>query len=419
MRKNILFFFNRLFEQLWFKPLIFCIISIAGALIAHLADDTFLVDIVPDITRSSLEELLTTISASMLVIAIFAVGSMISAFAAASGTATPRSFKLIVADDVSQNALSVYIGSFIFSIVAIVAFKNEYYGKAGNFTLFVLTLAIFALVIITFLRWVERISKLGQLGHTIKKVEEAAAKSISNIVNNPFMGGVPVKNGIDKGEAVFTEQVGYVQFINIDNLQTIASDLDCVITLNCLPGTFTFPGKPLVFMRFKSNKKEEVDYDKINKAFIIGESRVFDHDPRFGFIALSEIGSRALSPGINDPGTAISIITSYVRLFSLWCEALKNENTKKIKYDRVEVPEINIHDLFEDAFRPISRDGAGTIEVMIRMQKALTSIAYMGTNEVKKAALYHSLQAYERAETGLEYKKDLELLKEICMFTKI
>lgn len=108
----------------------------------------------------------------MLVIAIFAVGSMISAYSAATGTATPRSFKLIVADDVSQNALSVYIGSFIFSIVASVALRNEYYGQAGTFTLFILTLFVFAVVILTFLRWVERISKLGRLGHTIKKLKK-------------------------------------------------------------------------------------------------------------------------------------------------------------------------------------------------------------------------------------------------------
>jgi uncharacterized membrane protein len=70
----------------------------------------------------------------MLVISIFAVGSMISAFSAASNTATPRSFQLTIADDVSKNALSVFIGSFIY-IVALVALKNGYYGRAGHFVL--------------------------------------------------------------------------------------------------------------------------------------------------------------------------------------------------------------------------------------------------------------------------------------------
>lgn len=91
--------------------MVFCLLSVGAALVAHIADDSFLVDIAPAIEKDSLQNLLTTISASMLVIAIFAVGSMLSAFSAASGTATPRSFELVVADAVSQNALSVYIGS--------------------------------------------------------------------------------------------------------------------------------------------------------------------------------------------------------------------------------------------------------------------------------------------------------------------
>ena len=177
MNQNIIFYYNRLSEKLWFKPLIFCILSIIGALVAELADGTFLTDIAPDIKDESLDDLLNTLSSTMLVIAIFAVGSMISAFAAASSTATPRSFKLVVADDVSQNALSIYIGAFIFSIVDSVAFKNGYYGKAGHFVLFLLTLAVFFIVIFTFIRWVERISKLGRLGNTIQKIEDVTTKT--------------------------------------------------------------------------------------------------------------------------------------------------------------------------------------------------------------------------------------------------
>jgi uncharacterized membrane protein len=52
---------------------------------------------------------------------------------------------------------------------------------------------------------------------------------------------------------------------------------------------------------------------------------------RFGLITLSEIASRALSPAVNDPGTAIQIISSHVRLFSLWAETGdgKKEEEKK------------------------------------------------------------------------------------------
>lgn len=118
MGEQLQFFLNRLKERLWIKPLLFCVFSIASALLAHLADnvhiDINLERLIPDITRDSIEDLLKITAASMLVIATFSVSSMVSAYASAGNTATPRAFSLIIADDVSQNALSTFIGVFIF-----------------------------------------------------------------------------------------------------------------------------------------------------------------------------------------------------------------------------------------------------------------------------------------------------------------
>ncbi len=418
MKENLNFFLKRLSQKLWFKPLIFCLLSISGALIAHLADDTFLADIVPEIEKSSLEDLLSTISGIMLVIAIFAVGSMLSAFSAASGSATPRSFELIVSDDVSQNALSVYIGSFIFSIVAEIALKNGFYGKAGYFILFLLTILVFIMVILTFLRWVERISKLGRLGHTIKKIEDATTEVLQKRIDEPLMGGIPLQNRMDKGTPVFGDQIGYIQYINIARLQELAETYGVLFSLNSLQGSFTTPDKPLLYVVSPQINYSAIEEEKLLGAFVIDDNRSFHDDPRFGFIALSEIASRALSPGINDPGTAIAIIGTYVRLFVLWLEKDKKGYPEKIKYNKVEVPENTLSDMFDDAFRPIARDGANNIEVMLRLQKALTTIAYVGSNEIKDLALSHSRQSYKRAELVIEHKNDLEVLYEECFFVK-
>lgn len=412
MRENIIFYYNKFSDKLWYKPVIFCTFSILGALFATLADGTFLTDIVPDIKHESLDDLLKTLSNSMLGIAIFAVGSMVSAFAAASSSATPRSFKLVVADDVSQNALSIYIGAFIFSIVASVAFKNGYYGKAGHFVLFILTLAVFFLVIITFIRWVDRISKLGRLGNTIQKIEDVTTKTFERSINVRLMGGSPVIERENKGVAVYSTEIGYIQHLNMDRIQEVAIQLKGIITLNCMPGTFVTPNRIIAYVVSAHEEIPIDDKERLSKAFIIDKSRSYYADPRFGIIALNEIASRALSPGINDPGTAISIINSYVRLFHLWFKKTEQGASPEVRYDRIEVPEIKASDIFDDAFRPIARDGANNIEVMIRMQKALTSIYAIVPDNVKEVVTNSSKDAYERAEIALEYSTDLELLKE-------
>jgi uncharacterized membrane protein len=72
----------------------------------------------------------------------------------------------------------------------------------------------------------------------------------------------------------------------------------------------------------------EADYNELRKAFVIGNMRYFHEDPRFGLITLSEIASRVLS-AVNDPGTAIQIISSHVRLFSLWAETGDGKKEEK------------------------------------------------------------------------------------------
>jgi uncharacterized membrane protein len=416
MKKKLFVYFHKIREQLWFRPLLFCLASVGAALFAHQADGTVLDTIVPSIKTESIKGLLDTISSSMLVISIFAVASMLSAFASASNTATPRSFKIVVTDDLSQNALSVFIGSFIFSIVATVALDNGFYGKSGTFILFLFTLSLLVLFILTFLRWVNGISRLGRLEHTISQVESVAAKSLATHLKKPFLNALPITNPLSDGQSVLSNYVGYVQHIDMAALQAFAKEKDLKIQLNCLPGDFIH--KNFAITAFAATKNFDLDEitKHINDAIHVGATRWYEEDPRFGFIALSEIASKALSTGINDPGTAIQIIGSHERLFFLWNESAENDQTNEILYDCLTVPEISMADFFNDAFRPLSRDGADNIEVMLRLQKLFKSIETINHKDIKKLAFQYSMEAYHRAEQAMEFKPDLDVLKKECLF---
>lgn len=123
-RDHLRFLYNRLKDKLWVKPLWMCFCSICAVFIAKLADHYNAGLFVPPISLDSIVALLEIMSSSMLVIATFSVGSMIAAYTSASTSATPRAFSVVVSDDVSKNALSRFIGSFIFSIVALTAIKK-------------------------------------------------------------------------------------------------------------------------------------------------------------------------------------------------------------------------------------------------------------------------------------------------------
>jgi len=416
MAGRIRFFLNRVRERLWVRPLMSCILSLAGAFLAKMVDNTKIGQILPEINPESIETLLAIIAASMLVISTFAVASMLSAYVAASTTATPRSFSLVVSDDVSQNALSTFTGAFIFSIVALVALKNGYYEKAGHFALFALTIMVFALVILMFLRWVDRIARLGRLSTTIDKVEKATATAMQRRRYVPTLGGAPVGMLQDSDQAIYGISIGYVQRVDINALQTYAEETGIRIIVTALPGTFSAPGRALAYLTSDSVDLSEVDSSQIAKAFQIGNDRTFDDDPRFGLIALSEIASRALSPAVNDSGTAIAIIGRFVRLFALWAEPIEEDDKQSIEYDRVEIPEISLWDMFDDAFTAIARDGAGSVEVAVRLQKAFDSLASIGVTSLCDVAIHHARLAFARAENALVTPEDLEVLRKAAKF---
>ncbi len=388
-------------------------VSVAAAFVAAIMDTASWPIALPAIDQGTIETLLEIMASSMLVIATFSVSSMVAAYASAATTGTPRSFPLIVSDDVSQNALSTFIGAFIFSIVALVALKNGYYDQTGAFVLFAMTLTVFAWVVLTFVRWVDVIARLGRLGNTIDKVERAAAGALAQRRRNPTLGGLAVDDAADVGEPVYGDKIGYVQQVNVESLQARAQECEGRITVAALPGTFAAPGRPLAYMcRSPEAGDPDLDRSRIANAFLIGDERVYDEDPRFGLIALSEIAARALSPAVNDPGTAISIIGTFVRLFARWAEPREEKNEPK--YDRVHVPELSVADMFDDAFTSIARDGAGTIEVMVRLQKGFAALAHMNDANLSAAARHHSSLALERARHTLRLDEDIETVQSVA-----
>ena len=408
MTGRLLFHILQLRERLWVRPILYCVCAILIVFLARVAD-LLQHDIrVPLVTADTIEKLLTIISSTMLAVATFAVGSMVAAYGSVSTSATPRAFALVVADDVSQASLSSFIGAFIFSIVAIIAVKTGLYQPTGQFVLFCITLLIFAWVVATFVRWVDNIARLGRVGNTIERVEAAATEMFASRSAAPFMGGCRADPDAPlEGKAIIGSEIGYLRYVDVALLQEIAEANDLRIELNVLAGSFMGPGRVLCRTDDRSGKISDTLSREIARAFVLGKNRTFREDPRFALVVLSEIAARALSPAVNDPGTAISIIGSLVRLFSQWSQGLQDEN-RSVEFDRVLVPELRLPDMFNDAFTAIARDGADKVEVGIRLQTAFRALAEHGNAAVQIEAQRHARIAFERSRNALTIADDLD-----------
>lgn len=417
MVDRLKFLVNRLQEKLWIKPLLMCVLSVFGVLLAKWFESTPIAGSVPIITVESVEVLLVTLSGSMLVVATFAVGSMVASLASAANNATPRTFPLIISDDISQNAIAIFIGAFIFGIVSIIFLKNEFFEEPGLFAILVLTALTFAVVILTFVRWIDSIARLGRLGSVIDKVVAVTGSSLEKRRLAPTLGAMPARPDTPPGRDIVSSSTGYVQRIDVKALQQCAKDAGVRIAVRALPGAFLTADRELARIIPDGGDPHAIDPDAIDKAFVIGDRRTFDEDPRFGLVVLSEIAARALSPAVNDPGTAIDVTGALVRLFSAWAKPLREDERKPCPYDRIEIPQLTALDMFDDAFTGIARDGAATVEVAARLQKALRTLASIDDHAIKNAAIQHSRLALARAAGALTLPQDLETIRALADFS--
>ena len=303
-------------RKLWLRVSVIALIGVAAA-----AAGIVFAPYVPDawtikIGAQAIDNILNVLASSMLVVTVFSLSTMVAAYGAATNDVTPRATRLLMEDNTSQNVLGTFIGSFLFSVVGIIALSTGLYGSQGRAILLVVTIGLIVLIAVTILRWIDFLARFGRLGETIQRVEEATWKAMKTRLTRPHLGGRPMDGGAPATAwPVFAEAIGYVQHVDIAALEDWVKMADRAVFVMAPPGIFADPARPVAMV---SGPKGDAVHNAVAEAFTVGAERTFDQDPRFGLCVLAEIASRALSPAVNDPGTAIDVIGRAVRLLAHW-----------------------------------------------------------------------------------------------------
>lgn len=398
-------------RKLWLRVSVMALLGVATA-IAGIAFAPY----VPDswtltIGAQAIDGILNVLASSMLAVTVFSVSTMVAAYGAATNNVTPRATKLLMEDNTSQNVLGTFIGSFLFSLVGIIALSTGLYGSQGRAILLIVTVGLIALIAVTILRWIDYLARFGRLGETIQRVEEATWKAMKMRLKHPCLGGRPLDHDMPAGVwPVFASSIGYVQHVDVGAIEQSARAANIDVFIRALPGVFASPAQPVAMI---TGRRDERVSRAVAEAFAIGVERTFDQDPRFGLCVLAEIASRALSPAVNDAGTAIDVIGRGVRLLARWGSHDRERVGLDTTSPHVWVPALTVGDMFDDLFSPIARDGAAIAEVQIRLQKALLALVVAGPDSYGIAARRHSSIALRRAEVGLSLEDERRAIREL------
>ena len=400
-------------KLLWVKATYFALLAIITAIASIYLGEFVPFDIFQKIGADTVDTILNILASSMLAVTTFSLTTVVSAYAAATSSVTPRATKLLMEDSTAQNALSTFIGSFIFSLIAIIFLNSGMYDQKGRVVLFVVTLGVIAIILVTLIRWIEHLSRLGRVGETSELVEEVTRKALLARAREPYLGANPLADReLDIPEnavPVRSDQTGNIQYIDMEKLDYLSKDKGLNIYVVALPGDFVSATLALVYAdKPVSNETRR----ELHGAFVIGHERNFEQDPRFGLCVLAEIAARALSAAVNDYGTGIDIINRGVRLLTVYAQA---DRHAEVKYERIWVPPLTVSNLFSDIFAPILRDEGGITVIDIRLLKAFAALYGLDNEQFKVEARKYSRLCYEHAVRTVVLDEDKEALKTLVI----
>jgi uncharacterized membrane protein len=190
--------------------------------------------------------------------------------------------------------------------------------------------------------------------------------------------------GAPTGRAVAATGGGYVQAMDADTLADWARENRVRITLRVRPGDYVPSGFPIAFLSAQVAGAEAAILDAVT----LGRRPAALQDPEFSIRQLVEIAVRALSPGINDPFTAGSVVD---HLGDALCRIaprhLQTGVVLRAGHPVLVHPVTDYDGLCDAMFHMIRQNAAGSVHVLGRMLDVLARVAEVETRTDRTAEL--------------------------------
>ncbi|MBW6479946.1 MAG: DUF2254 domain-containing protein [Bacteroidales bacterium] len=425
--KKLYYLWDDLNASFWFIPILILFFTIGLAIGFIYLDSQIqysaegILKYVLPASVESARSLLGIIAGAMIGVAgtVFSITLVVLTLASSQlGSRLVRNFMY---DKLNQVVLGTYVASFVYCLLILSSLKenDNFYFVPAFSVLFALASAIAGIILL--IVFIHHVSMSIQSDKVISDISDTMSKSIIKLFPEDIghEEDIPAPD-IDslKQKYNFRDEIkctknGYLQSVDGEGLLGIAEQNDCIIILHHRPGDFLVQN--MVVCEILCNKECEKDvHEKIHNYFIIGKVRTPLQDAEFSIHQMVEVASRALSPGVNDPYTAIACIDN---LTSVMCYLTGVQFSSPFRYDsennlRLIADNHTFAGMLNAAFNQIRQYAEGSPSVMIRLLEAMISInSFARTGNHRKEIAQHAEMLLKAAERSFKESRDLEDMK--------
>jgi uncharacterized membrane protein len=319
--------------------------------------------------------LLSSLLGSLITMATLVVSITMVVLTLAAGQLGPRIIRIFMADRRTQAVLGLFIATIIY-VLLILRLLDTDLSRADvpHFAVTAGTVLVL-LCVFTLLFYLHHLARSIIADNVIERVGQELDRSIIHYLPGPASSkgsaaapaGVPAVSSLPRS--------GYVQAVDYQALACRAAERDCCIALDFRPGTHLLANRQHARI-WPAEAFDEELRDAIAAAVVIGHERTSVQDVELGFRQMVEVALRALSPGINDPFTAIAAVDRITASLAL---LMRHGEPQGIWRDdagivRLTAPSSTFAGVADVAFNQIRQASSDHPAVMIRMLEALATL---------------------------------------------
>lgn len=382
---------------------------------------------------SGSRDMLSTIAGSVITVTGVTFSITIAALALASGQYTPRVLRTFMADRANQVVLGTFVGVYSYCLVVLRTVRG---GDEGSFIPSIAVLAGFLLALVSvgvLIFFIHHIASALQASTILDRVRHTTERAIDDLF--PDTLGEPVD---EDGEAAHAAQMradmvwtgiparrtGYIQNVDAEGLLSFSRDHEVIVRMEHAVGEFVTAGMPIVSIAQSSDSASRPALlttgvparvaEAANGLYTINAHRTVEQDAAFGFLQISDIALKALSPGINDTTTAVSCVEHLGALLA--CIA-QRRIAPRTRGEDSELRVIALGPTFDGllalALDDIRRNAKGNVTVLGRLFDAIETTSRFTRNPGRRRALAAQVNLLaEAVERTVEAPSDKASLSE-------
>jgi uncharacterized membrane protein len=254
--------------------------------------------------------ILTTIIGGLFSLVVFSFSMVMLLLNQASSSYSPRLLPGLISNKRHQLILGVFIGTIVFALTTLanVLPETRSYKVPGIAIFFCLLATLLCLSL--FIYFLHSISQSIQISNILKRLYK---KTEHQLRITPKHSNTCSWEGLNQDwKVIKAQESGYLHSVDKSSLLDVCQKLDCNIEVLPCSGTFILAGQIVAKI---DQSLEEEELDRIHACFILEDLELIENDFNVGFKHINEIILKAMSPGINDPGTALTAIDYLTDLY--------------------------------------------------------------------------------------------------------